>query len=281
MVVSVASRRVLCNGSLPRTPFRELVAAAAGAGFDAITVWPHAWYRAQRREGLAPGEMREILDAYGVAVTDVETAADWLPYARGADAPATPVKANHTRESLFEIGEALGAGTLIAAHLTGGAVDRGRAIEGFGALCDDAARHGLRVALEAVPFTGIATVADAWAVVDGAGRSTGGIVFDVVHHARGGMEDQALLTVPAERYFAIQLGDAERAAPPDLLEEAMYHRLPPGDGELPITALLRLLERHGVHAPAGPEVYRREWDERQPLEVARVLGRATDAVLTR
>jgi sugar phosphate isomerase/epimerase len=190
------------------------------------------------------------------------------------------VRPDHSRDSLFAIAEALGAKTVIAAHLTGGTVRADQAIEGFAVLCDDAACHGLRVALEAVPFTGIPTVADAWAIVDAAGRANGGVVFDVVHHARGGLDDGALRAVPPERYFAIQLGDAAAAAPPDLLDEAMYHRRPPGEGGLPVREVLELLADHGVQAPAGPEVYRREWEERHPLDVAQELGRAMDAVLT-
>jgi sugar phosphate isomerase/epimerase len=277
--LSVATRRVLCNGSLPRTPFRELVAAAAAAGFDAITIWPHAWYRALGREHLTAVEMRAILDGHGVDVTDVETASDWLPAAMPGAAPPTPVTAGHDRRSLFAIAEALGAETVIAAHLTGGAVDRERAIEGFGQLCDDAAAHGLRVALEAVPFTGVRTIVDAWAIVSGAGRGNGGVVFDSSHHARGGAGDRDLQAVPADRYFAIQLADGRPRAPSDLLEEAMYERLEPGAGALRIGRTLALLARHGVRAPTGPEVYRRSWDALGAAAVAARLAAATDAVL--
>lgn len=277
--MNVASRLVLCNGSLPRTAFGELVAAAAGAGFDAITIWPHAWYRALKREGLSPVEMRRILDGHGVGVTDVETASDWLPAATLAEAPRTPVAAGHDRRSLFAIADALGAETVIAAHLTGGPVDRERAIEGFGQLCDDAAAHGLRVALEAVPFTGVSTIVDAWAIVAGAGRGNGGIVFDSAHHARGGAGDRDLQAVPANRYLAIQLADGGAQAPGDLLHEAMYDRLEPGAGELEIARVLALLARHGVRAPTGPEVYRRSWDAVPAATVAGRLAAATNAVL--
>lgn len=269
----MSPRLVLCGGSLPRASFRDFVAAAADAGFDAVTIWPHLWRRAQRHEGLTPATMRALLDEHGVGVTDVDTCWDWLPAADVATAPDTPVRPRWRREQLFEIAVALGAETVIAAHLTGGEVDDDQAAEGLAGLCDDAAEHGLRIALEFVPFTGISTLDQALRIVRAAGRTNGGLMIDTAHHARSGGAPADLERVPASALLGVQLADGPRRAPDDLLDEAMYHRALPGDGELDLTAALRSLP--GVPAlPVGVEAYRRAWESSSPHEIARRMAEA-------
>lgn len=275
----LASQLVLYAGCLPATPFRDLVAAAAGAGFDAITLWPLMYRRAQSREGLTPPEMRRILDDHGIVVSDVDPCGDWLP--AGPDAPTSGVmKAEWTRHQFFEAAAVLGATTMAAVHLTGGTVSHQQAVDGFGALCDDAAEHDMRVGLEFLPFSGIPGLADGWAVVRDADRANGGLVFDVWHYVRSGRDDALLRTVPADRFFSIQLSDGPAVAPgDDLLEEAMWSRLPPGDGEMDVAGILDVLRELGVSTRVGPELYRRDFAERPAADVARELIAVTRRVV--
>ena len=74
-----ATELVLCAGCLPATPFRELVAAAASAGFDAVTLWPLVVQRARSREGLDLATMRALVDDAGLHVTELDAVTDWLP----------------------------------------------------------------------------------------------------------------------------------------------------------------------------------------------------------
>ena len=50
-------------GFLPRTPFTQLVPAAASAGFTSMTLWPNVWRHARKKAGLTFAQMRGILDA--------------------------------------------------------------------------------------------------------------------------------------------------------------------------------------------------------------------------
>ena len=63
------------------------------------------------------------------------------------------------------------------------------AAEAFGRLCDRAAAHGLLVGIEWLPYTNIATAADAQAIVEAAGRPNGGYCADIWHHTRGADDD--------------------------------------------------------------------------------------------
>jgi sugar phosphate isomerase/epimerase len=121
--MSIACELVLYAGCLPATPFRDLVAAAADAGFDAITVWPLTYQRAISREGLGPTTMRQVVDDAGIRVTDLDPCGDWVPIRTVDDVPA-PFRARWRRHHFFEAAAALGADTIVAVDLGGGSVER-------------------------------------------------------------------------------------------------------------------------------------------------------------
>jgi sugar phosphate isomerase/epimerase len=278
MTAPIPTDLVLYAGSLPATPFREYVAAAAGAGFDAVTLWPLLYRRAQSRDGLTTTQMRSVLEDHGLRVCDLDPCGDWLPVA--PDAPTSgPMAAQWKREQFFEAAAAIGADTMVAVHLTGGTVTTDQAVEGYASLCDDAAEHGLRVALEFMPFSGIGNLAAAWPIVAGAGRSNGGLVLDVWHYVRGGRDDALLRSIPAEQIVAVQLSDGPAAAGDDLLDEAMYERMMPGAGELDVVGVLRVLGGMGVRARVGPELYQRSWPDHPAAEIAARLATATRQAL--
>lgn len=277
--MTIATEVVLYGGCLPAVPFRELVVAAAAAGFDALSVWPLMYRRAISREGLTPEGMRAVVDDAGVRVTDLDPCGDWLPSRDEQGDRATPFRSIWTRHDFFDAAAALGADTIVAVDLTGGPVAADVAVEGFAALCDDAAEHGLRVALEFMPFSGIPDLAAAWHVVATTGRDNGGIVLDACHLARSGGAPASVAAVPADRVFAVQLADGPAHAPDDLMDEAMFHRAAPGDGDFDIAGLVARLEGMGVRTRVGPELYRRGWSERPPADVAADLMIATRRVL--
>ena len=276
---AMASDLVLYAGCLAATPFRELVHAAATAGFDAITIWPLMYRRAQSREGLDPATMRRLVDDAGLRVTDLDPCGDWLPAPPDdADVP-TLFRSIWHRHDFFDAAAVLGAGCIAAVDLTGAPIEHDAAVEGFARLCDDAAVHGLRVALEFMPFSGVKDLSAAWHIVQEAGRANGGILFDVGHFARSGGGDDVLRSVPPERIFAVQLADGPAQPPDDLRDEAMYHRALPGEGELGVARILGLLAGRGVRTRVGPELYRPEWSQRPADVVAADLMAATRAVL--
>jgi sugar phosphate isomerase/epimerase len=261
-------------GCLARTPFRVQVAAAAAAGFDSITTWPNIWRHALRRDSLTLGGMRAMLDERGLRLTDVDGCSDWVPVPSAPDRLSGPMRQRVPREELFEVCAALGGTTVVAVHLTDAGLDLGRDTEGFARLCDDAADHGLRVALEFFPFSNVPDLGTAWRIVSEAERSNGGLVVDFWHHVRSGRDDDLLGRIPSDQIYTVQLADGPVSARADLAEEAMYHRMMPGTGEFGVAGFLALLDGLGVRAPCGPELYARSFDERPAREVAGELHRA-------
>ncbi|WP_433602308.1 sugar phosphate isomerase/epimerase family protein [Nocardia sp. CA-135953] len=232
-------------------PFRRFVTIAAAAGFEAVSCWPNVWRHARRKDGLDLVGMRMLLEDNGLVLTDCDGCREWVGGTLGSG--ATAIDAD--RHELFEVCSALGGTTIAAVHDTSDRLDLDRDAAAFARLCDDAAEHGLRVALEFVPFTTVADVSTAWSLVEAADRANGGLVFDLWHHARSGADDAAVLQVPAERIFTVQLADGPSSPPgPDLALEARSARRAPGSGEMGNSRLLRTLADMGVRANVGPEV---------------------------
>lgn len=272
---SPAAELVLFAGSLPATPFRDLVAAAAGAGWDGISVWPLMYQRAQSREGLDPATMRAIADAAGIRITELDACFDWLPLDAGQE-----LGREWSRDKFFEAAEVLGADTVVAAaRMNTTSIDLDAAVESFAALCDAAAAHGLRISIEFVAFSAIPDAATAWRIIEEADRPNAGIVVDVCHLVRSGGDETPLRSIPAERIFTVQLGDGPALAPADLLDEAQWHRLEPGDGEFDVAGILSRLAVDGVRARVGPELYLAGWSERDPQLVAADLMASTRRAL--
>jgi sugar phosphate isomerase/epimerase len=215
-----------------------------------------------------------MLDDAGLVPTDVDACSDWAaPAAIDVPLPSAP------RAEFFDVGARLGATTVVATHAVGGEPATDQDVAGFAELCDEAADHGLRVALEYVPFTGVPDLPAARRILDTVRRANAGLVVDLGHHARSGGQPDDLRSLWPELVFTVQLADGPAKTPANLLEDAMSHRQLPGYGQFPLVECLRALADIGVTAPAGPEVYRPECADRPPGAVAAELYRSTIELL--
>jgi len=121
-----------------------------------------------------------------------------------------------------------------------------RTIERFGELCDRAAPYGLHVGLEFAVYTGVRTLAHAAEVVTRSKRPNAFVILDALHWSRsGGLPAHVAQVAPALLRYA-QICDAgpDMPAPTDtpaLIREARTGRLLPGEGVLPLKALVAAL----------------------------------------
>jgi sugar phosphate isomerase/epimerase len=181
---------VLCSGTLPRhTSFRDRLAAAAEAGYAAVSMWGRDYARA-RAEGHSDAELRAMLDDHGVVVAEVDPAWWWTPGAAALGAGLVDVDPldvfRYGEEELLTMAEAVGARSLNAADVLGGTWTVEEAADAFATLCDRAAEHGLLVHLEWLAWSRIFDLATAWEVVRLADRPNGGLNVDTWHCARTG-----------------------------------------------------------------------------------------------
>jgi sugar phosphate isomerase/epimerase len=228
--------------------FDERVAAAAAAGFAGIGLYAHEYARLRDEEHRSPVDIAAVLDRHDIVLADVEVARGWW----ATEGPEREAAAQ--LEALaFEMADHFGVRYLQAI----GPYDCGfdQAVEGFARLCDEAADHGLLVGIEWLPFTNIATAADAQAIVRAAGRPNGGYCADIWHHVRGANDLGMIRALEPERIFAVQMNDGTlRPAEPDYKTDCLLHRVPPGDGEFDCVGFVRLLHEMGVTAPISMEV---------------------------
>ncbi|MCZ6782826.1 MAG: TIM barrel protein [Proteobacteria bacterium] len=253
---------VLCAGTGPRAPFAERAAAAAAAGFAGISVFVDD-FEAARAKGLSEADLRAILADHGLRVAEVDPLLRWLPGSEPATGTATGsgVSAEgvgffrYGEDDFYRVADALGARSLNAVVYTDEPVETDSLVESFAGLCDRAAGHDLLVHLEFLPWTPVADAFAALAIAEAAGRRNGGIMLDTWHHFRGAVPDERLCELPGERVLAVQLSDAPAATEANPVEETLRRRLLPGEGDIDLPSLLRILREIGSPAPLGVEVF--------------------------
>ncbi|MBV8182978.1 MAG: sugar phosphate isomerase/epimerase [Mycobacterium sp.] len=146
--------------------------------------------------------------------------------------------------------------------------DRARTFDELAVLTELAAERGILTSVEPVPGLAIANLPAAMAAVEHVGRDEISLLIDTMHVARSGAGPDDLRSLPAERIGHVQLCDVPLRSTKEhhYAEEAMYHRLAPGDGELPLAEMLAALPRDRViglevpmrsRAEAGVSAYER------------------------
>lgn len=283
---------VLCAGTLPYgVPFRERIEAAAAAGFAAITLWGPDYARA-RREGLSDADLRRLLSDAGLTVGELDSVWTWAPGTKGVAVPDDENPDGYfsvREEEIFRFADVVGARSVTASpwapksapHTNRPAKDRSleRIAEGYAGLCDRAARHGLLVQLEFLPWTLVPDLATASEIVRRADRPNGGIVIDAWHLFRTASDPAVVKSVPGHRIIALQLADAPIAAEDDLATATLHSRLLPGEGDLPLAGLLRVLRELDAPAPIGVEVFSDDLHRLGAHAAARRAAETTRALL--
>jgi len=266
--VSTLDRRLsLAHLTVLDTTPPELVSVAAEAGFRTIGIR----LTATPSVGVPPYDMlhegpllRETLARLadtGVSVLDTE----FLRFE-----PEHPVG---IPEGFLEISARLGARHVLVMSAE---PDEARTLDRFGELCDRAAGYGLQVCLEFAIYTGVRTLADACRVIAMSKRSNASVLIDALHFSRSGGLPQHVASVDPSLLRYAQLCDAGPDMPgptdtPALIREARTGRLLPGEGVLPLKALVEALP---ASAPLAIEAPCRATADLPALERARRAHRA-------
>ncbi len=217
----------------------ELIEVAARAGFDGITLRligrtpEDAAGPLVRDLGRRAAAARRIGD-HGLAVLDVEA----LHLTGSSDLDAA--------QPALEVAAFLGARHVL---VVGDEPDRPALAAKLRELCERCAPLGLRPALEFIPFTATASFEHALATVLAVDHPAACVLVDPLHLRRSGGSPARVATVAAERpdlFPYAQWCDAAAQAPVaggdrGLYREAVASRELPGDGALPLRALLAAL----------------------------------------
>jgi 2-keto-myo-inositol isomerase len=114
-------------------------------------------------------------------------------------------------------------------------------------------------------------------IVQNVNRRNIGLVIDAFHFYAGGSTIRMIEALDPKRLFIFHIDDAEKL-PREKLTDA--HRLLPGLGVLPLKEIIAAFRQIGYDANASVEIFRPEYWERDPFELAREAKAAVEAVLT-
>jgi sugar phosphate isomerase/epimerase len=245
----------------------DLVALAAEAGFDAVGLRIAPATAEESPWPMSPGSrmlaetVRRCQDS-GVTVLDTEA----IRLTAGADVAAA--------EPVLETAARLNARYVNA---IGDDPDLGRLSDRFGRLAAMAAPYGIRPLLEFMAYKTVRTLDDALAI---AGRSNGGgILLDALHVQRCGADIGQIARMEPGLLGYVQVCDAPlHQSPGDAAAEARTGRLLPGDGDLPLTALLAAVPPGTPVAVEAPSLSLRR--ELTPAQFAARARRSLERVLT-
>jgi len=117
-----------------------------------------------------------------------------------------------------------------------------------------AADYNMRLALEymGVPKNSVRTFDHALEIVKRTGRDNVGLLPDTWHHFAGGSRPEDFLKAEPDQIFTVHVSDAPDKAPFTLRRaECIW----PGDGAVPITAMLQNLQKIGYDDVVSVEVF--------------------------
>lgn len=216
----------------------ELIAAAAAGGFQSVDL------RVLGAPGAAPvvpviGN-RPMIAAIAAACADTGISifgatGIWLvpSFALDDALPALEVAARLEAEQFLAVGN-----DPVEARMR----------DNLGRLAEVATPYHLKIALELMPYTEVNSLAKAQRLVGACGSANLALLIDALHLARAGSTPAEVAAIDRRHIGYLQLCDAPGLPPAGmaLRTESLTSRLYPGEGELPLFALLDALPAHIV-----------------------------------
>jgi 2-keto-myo-inositol isomerase len=259
-----------------RADLAEDIRAASAAGFDYLEIWAAKLNVFLRSHNTA--ELKSLFEEHGIqpySINSIERITfrdedahmrllkeceDLCRIASEIDCPyivvvPSPLPAGKSRNDVID--ESVG----VLAKL-------GRIAEGY----------GVALAFEFLgqPDCSVQTLELADEIVKQVSRPNVGLVLDSFHFYAGGSTIKSIDALDADRLFIFHINDAEDR-PREQLEDR--HRLLPGLGILPLKEIVAALRRTGYERIASVEIFRPEYWERDPQELARDARAAVAKVL--
>jgi 2-keto-myo-inositol isomerase len=253
------------------------IRAAAAAGFDYVEIWA-AKLRKFLQENSTAG-LKALFAENGIKPLSINS----IEHVTFRDAAAY-VQIRAECEELSSIAEAIGCPyvVLVPGKLPAGGLSSYEVIEESVQVLRELAsigeRHGVALAFE---FLGqkdcsVQTVELASEIVSKVNRKNIGLVIDSFHFHTGGSTIKMIEALDPKSLFIFHINDAEDL-PCERLTDA--NRLLPGLGILPLKEIIRAFRQIGYDKVASVEIFRPEYWERDPFELAQGAKTAVEQVL--
>ena len=250
----------LAAGVVQEFPAEDVVYAAAKAGFNATGIWCdiELWDSACTRR------VKTALADTGICALDLEVL--WFK-------PHEPLDIH---DWIVELGLEIGVRNILCVSSE---PEVARTKQRFEHLCRKAEGSQTRIVLEFLAITEIRSLQQALDVLLDVAHPVGGILVDTLHLHRTGGSANDLNRIDPQLMPYIQLCDASAvladSSPAGLIEDALFLRQLPGEGDLALTAILDQLD---PLLPLSLEVRSRQLIERtqgDPVARAAIVFEAT------
>jgi sugar phosphate isomerase/epimerase len=222
----------------------DLIAIAARAGFSAVSLmlqFPAGLGGAFPMHGDTPmrRETKARLDDTGVTLYDASTC---------RLEPGTNID---DFRPMFESAAYLGAQRF---NVNGNDPDEKRLTDRFAELCALGNEYDIRAGVEFMMITCLKTLTDAVGLIERSGATGAGLTIDAVHLARSGGAAADVAALDPALVSYVQVCDGPAEMPPDkFVWEAGTERMLPGEGSLPLRALIEAVGPDlliGIEAPS-------------------------------
>jgi sugar phosphate isomerase/epimerase len=228
-------------------PFRDRVEAAARAGYRGIGLHHADTMHTAGKIGLP--EMRRILDGNGIKYVELEFLLNWFEEGERRQ------ESDKMRREIFSVAAQLGLRTVkVGPGFHEPEADIPKMRDAFAQLCREAAEYGTGLMLEIMPWSNVRTVETALGIVQGAEQPNGGILVDIWHFARGGIDYNDVSKIPVQYIRGAELDDADQQVAGSLWEDTIHHRRLCGEGDLDPPAFIKAVQAAGYRGYYGVEI---------------------------
>ena len=244
--------------------------AAKAAGFDYLEIW------AAKIKDKSIAELKDLFAEAGVPPLSINS----IEHITFRDADAYEGIKRQCRE-FSEIAAAIGCPYIVVVpgRLPAGNVDVvAESVRVLTELCDIAAEYGVALGFEFLgqPDCSVPTLGLANEIVRAAARDNLGLVIDSFHFYAGGSNVGMIEQLDPRQIYIFHINDAEDL-PRSQLEDR--HRLLPGLGILPLRDMVEAFRKIGYDDVASVEIFRPEYWERDPLQLAHDAKSAAERVV--
>jgi len=243
--------------------------AAKVAGFDYLEIW------APKLKDKSIVELKTLFAAAGVPPLSINS----IEHITFRDAQAYETIKQQCRD-FSQLAAEIECPYIVVVpgRLPTGDVDVvGESVHVLTELCDIAAEYGVALGFEFLgqPDCSVPTLDLADEIVRTAARDNLGLVIDSFHFYAGGSNVHMIEKLDPRMIYIFHINDAEDL-PRGQLEDR--HRLLPGLGILPLREMMTAFRKIGYDDVASVEIFRPEYWERDPVELAREAKKAAELI---
>lgn len=254
-------------------PIEERIELVAQTGWSGIGLVYADLLKA--RDSIGYEKLGQIIRAAGIDIVEIEFLEGWWGTA------AARTAGELLRTDLFDAATALRASHIkVGAGLAEDPLPLAEMASAFSDLAAHAEDAGIRLALEATPFSHLRTTYDAVEVVTKADSPAANLLIDIWHTFKSGMShDELYKVVPIEKVAAVEIDDGpgvRHESPHAIFADTVNDRKYCGEGDFDTATFIRRTLDAGYTGPWGVEVISHE---HRSLPVLDGLTRARDTAL--